>query len=108
MVSSAGRRGLFVQDARPVSILQRAANVQYRRTLDGPCSTRCSRPSVGAQRSVRAQVLVGGRLKFVEVATEANRARQLLEELGLDLAAPTVARARSPTDDFDPPPPDDW
>jgi len=50
----------------------------------------------------------GGRLKFVEVVTEADRARQLLGELGLDLTAPKVARARSPTDDFDPPPPDDW
>jgi hypothetical protein len=50
----------------------------------------------------------GGRLKFVEVVTEADRARRLLEQLGLDLAAPPVARARSPTGDFDPPPPDDW
>jgi hypothetical protein len=50
----------------------------------------------------------GGRLKFVEVVTEADRARELLGELGLDLSAPTVARARSPTDDFDPAPPDDW
>ena len=50
----------------------------------------------------------GGRLKFVEVVTEADRARQLLEQLGLDRSAPTVARARSPTFDFDPPPPDDW
>ncbi len=50
----------------------------------------------------------GGRLKFVELVTEADRARHLLRELGLDLAAPMVARARSPTDDFDPPSPDDW
>jgi hypothetical protein len=50
----------------------------------------------------------GGRLKFVEVVTEADRARDLLRELGLDLTVPPVARARSPTDDFDPPPPDDW
>lgn len=49
----------------------------------------------------------GGRLKFVEVVTDTERARQLLGELGLDLAAPTIARARSPTD-FDPPSPDDW
>jgi hypothetical protein len=50
----------------------------------------------------------GGRLKFVEVVTEAARARELLEELGLATAAPPIARARSPTDDTDPPPPDDW
>ena len=50
----------------------------------------------------------GGRLKFVEVVTDADRASQLLGELGLDLTAPAVARARSPTDDFDSPPPDDW
>jgi hypothetical protein len=43
----------------------------------------------------------------VEVVTDTERARQLLGELGLDLAAPTIARARSPTD-FDPPSPDDW
>jgi hypothetical protein len=50
----------------------------------------------------------GGRLKFVEVVTEADRACLLLRELGLDLAAPTVARARSPTDGFDAPSPVDW
>ena len=50
----------------------------------------------------------GGRLKFVEVVTEADRARQLLRELGLDAAAPALARARSPTYDLDAPPPDDW
>jgi hypothetical protein len=50
----------------------------------------------------------GGRLKFVEVVADVDRARQLLGELGIDRAAPTVARVRSPTPDFDPPPPDDW
>jgi hypothetical protein len=50
----------------------------------------------------------GGRLKFVEVVTEADRARHLLDQLGLDRTAPAVHRARSPTLDFDPPPPDDW
>lgn len=49
----------------------------------------------------------GGRLKFVEVVTEAERARELLEQLGLDSSAPPVARARCPTVDLDPLPPDD-
>lgn len=41
----------------------------------------------------------GGRLKFVEVVTDAERARTLLEQLGLRAAPPPVARARSPTVD---------
>jgi len=48
----------------------------------------------------------GGRLKFVEVVTEAERARALLEQLGLHAATPPVARARSPTLDPDPAPED--
>jgi hypothetical protein len=47
----------------------------------------------------------GGRLRFVEVVTEAERARALLEQLGLH-TAPPVARARSPTLDPDPAPED--
>jgi hypothetical protein len=48
----------------------------------------------------------GGRLKFVEVVTDADRARALLEQLGLASDAPPVApvaRARSPTSEPDTP-----
>jgi hypothetical protein len=39
----------------------------------------------------------GGRLKFVEVVTEADRCCQLLTELGFDPIPPPIPRCRSPS-----------
>jgi hypothetical protein len=44
----------------------------------------------------------GGALEFVEVVTEEDRAREILEGMGLPSEAPPLARARAPTIDFDP------
>ena len=38
----------------------------------------------------------GGRLKFVELVTDAGRAREVLEVLGLPSALPPLPRARAP------------
>ena len=38
----------------------------------------------------------GGRLKFVELVTDADRAREVLEVLGLPFALPPLPRARAP------------
>ena len=38
----------------------------------------------------------GGRLKAVELVTEAERAKELLEQFGMSTKPPPVARARSP------------
>jgi hypothetical protein len=48
----------------------------------------------------------GGRMKFVAIVTEEATARSILQSMGLPADPPPVARARSPTLDFDPPP--DW
>ena len=38
----------------------------------------------------------GGRLKAVELVTEAERANELLEQFGMPAKSPPIARARSP------------
>ena len=38
----------------------------------------------------------GGRLKAVEIVTEAGRAKELLEQFGMSTKPPPIARARSP------------
>eukprot|EP00919_Chromeraceae_sp_WS-2016_P048650 GHVR01115197.1.p2 GENE.GHVR01115197.1~~GHVR01115197.1.p2 ORF type:complete len:150 (+),score=38.21 GHVR01115197.1:127-576(+) len=48
----------------------------------------------------------GGRLKFIEVVTDAEKAKTMLERAGLSASRPPVARARSP-DDYDELP-SDW
>jgi hypothetical protein len=48
----------------------------------------------------------GGRLRFVQVVTEPETARTILESMGLPTDPPPVAKARSPAFDPEPPPPD--
>jgi hypothetical protein len=47
----------------------------------------------------------GGTLEFVEVVTDEERAKEILDGMALPTQAPPLARARAPTIDFDPPPP---
>jgi hypothetical protein len=46
----------------------------------------------------------GRTLEFIEVVTDEDRVKELLEGMGLPSEAPPLARARAPTVDFDPPP----
>jgi hypothetical protein len=48
----------------------------------------------------------GGRLRFVQVVTEPETARTVLESMGLPTDPPPVAKARSPAFDPEPPQPD--